>query len=128
MDALPAVADKAFLDADNAHVEVFLVADLLVLHQGHAQAAARNIHHQHALPLTGDFGILQCLADGHEFCINFLGHVHDLDLKAGFAINLVQEEDLVAGLAHGGGSLQLVFLHTVLHHEALEALQNLTDF
>ena len=128
MDALPAVAGKAFFNTNNAHMEVFLIANLLILHESNAQATARNIHHQHACALTTDFFILQCVANGDKFGIYFLRHINDINLKAGFAIDLVQQKDLIAGLAHGSGSLELIFLHAVFHHKAFKALQNIADF
>ena len=128
MDALPAVAGKAFFNTNNAHMEVFLIANLLILHESNAQATARNIHHQHACALTTDFFILQCIANGHKFGVDFLWHIHHVYRKACFAIDLVQQKDLVAGLAHGSGSLQLVFFYAIFNHQSFKALQNLADF
>ena len=128
MNAFAAIAGKAFLDADNAHVEVFLVADLVILHEGNAQATTGDIHHQHALAFAADFFTLKCIANGHKFGVDFLWHIHHVYLKACFAIDLVQQKDLVAGLAHGSGSLQLVFFYAIFNHQSFKALQNLADF
>ena len=128
MHAFTAIALKAFLNTDNTDVEIALIADFFVAHQRYAQAAGGNIHHQHAFTLGRNFFCLQRITDGHKFGINLLRHINNIDHKAGFVINLIQQKNLIAGLTHGRCRLHNIFLYTVFLHQAFEAYQNLADF
>ena len=126
MQTAALVIVKAFFNADNADMEIFLEPDLFILHQRNAQTAGRNIQQHHAL-FAGNAVVAQGLAYRHIFRINFHGHFRYGHVQTGPQFNLIKHEHLVAGFPHRCSRLCGIDIHAVILHQLPEALQDLTD-
>ena len=127
LHAIALITVKTFFNPDNAYMEIFLIPDLLILYQGYAKAAGRNIHHQHTFPLAGNFRFFQSIPDSSKFSINFLRHINNVHYQSGLTVNLIQQENLVAGFTHGSCCLQLVFLYAIFFHQAFKTVEYFTN-
>ena len=127
MQAAALVIIKAFLDPDDADMEILLEPDLFILHQGYPQAAGGNVQ-QHQAFVTGNMLVPHSLTDSHILCINFHGHFRHGHIQPGPQFDLVQHEHFVAGFPYCRSGLGRIHIRAVFLHQLLEPLQYLADF